>query len=145
MTITTRQKRQNISFCTPVDTGNENIDAVATHTVLWMTTDSNLSWTNHVNELTKSVFHKLYQLSTDLCMSSLLLYNLVVKCFQLLNVYLYYCYYYLMTVRNASVPSSVECDMCSNWPLFINQYTRFCFRLAELPPPPLPSSLPLAV
>ena len=44
----------------PLYTGNEK---VATHKVLGATIDKNLSWTNHVNELTKRVFQKLYQLS----------------------------------------------------------------------------------
>ena len=60
MTLTTRQKRQNISSRMPLYTGNEN---VATHKVSGVTIDNNLSWTNHVNELTKRVFQKLHQLS----------------------------------------------------------------------------------
>ena len=63
MTITTRQKRQNISSRMPLYIGNEKIFKVATHKVLGVTNDNNLSWTNHVNELTKRVSRKLYQLS----------------------------------------------------------------------------------
>ena len=37
--------------------GNEKIDEVATHKVLGVTID-NLSWTNHVNELTKCISKK---------------------------------------------------------------------------------------
>ena len=53
MTITTRQKRQNISSRIPLYIGNEKILEVATHKVLGVTIDNNLSWTNHVNELNK--------------------------------------------------------------------------------------------
>ena len=63
MTITTRQKRQNISSRMPLYIGNEKIVEVATHKVLGVTIDNNLSWTNHVNELTKHVPQKLYQLA----------------------------------------------------------------------------------
>ena len=63
MTITTRQKRQNISSRMPLYIGNEKIVEVATHKVLGVTIDNNLSWTNHVNELTKRVSQKLYQLA----------------------------------------------------------------------------------
>ena len=56
MTITTRQKRQNISSRMPLYIGNEKIVEVATHNVLGVTIDNNLSWTNHVSQ-------KLYQLS----------------------------------------------------------------------------------
>ena len=60
MTITTRQKRQSISSRMPLYIGDEKPDKVATHTVLGVTIDNNLSWTNHVNELTKRVSQKLY-------------------------------------------------------------------------------------
>ena len=63
MTITTRQKRQNVSSRMPLYIGNEKIVEVATHKVLGVTIDNNLSWTNHVNELTKRVSQKLYQLA----------------------------------------------------------------------------------
>ena len=63
MTITTRQKRQNISFRMPLYIGNEKIVEVATHKVLGVIIDNNLSWTNHVNEPTKRVSQKLYQLA----------------------------------------------------------------------------------
>ena len=63
MTITTRQKRQNISSRMPLYIGNEKIVEVATRKVLAVTIDNNLSWTNHVNELTKRVSQKLYQLA----------------------------------------------------------------------------------
>ena len=53
MTITTRQKRQNISSRMPLYIGNEKIVEVATHKVLGVSIDNNLSWTNHVNELSK--------------------------------------------------------------------------------------------
>ena len=36
---------------------------VATHKVLGVTIDNNLSWKNNVNELTKRVSQKLYQLA----------------------------------------------------------------------------------
>ena len=62
MTIT-RQKRQNISSRMPLYIGNEKIVEVATHKVLGVTIDNNLFWTNHVNELTKRVSRKLYQLA----------------------------------------------------------------------------------
>ena len=61
--ITTRQKCQNISSRMPLYTGNEKIVEVATHTVLGVIIDNNFSWTNHVNELTKCVSQKLYQLT----------------------------------------------------------------------------------
>ena len=63
MTITTTQKRQSISFRMPLYIGIEKTDKVATHAVLEVTIDNKLSWTNHVNELTKHVSQKLYQLS----------------------------------------------------------------------------------
>ena len=63
MTITTRQKRQNISSRMPLYIGNEKIDEVATRKVLGVTVDNNFSWTNHVNELTKRVSQKPYQLA----------------------------------------------------------------------------------
>ena len=63
MTITIRQKRQNISSRMPLYIGNEKIVEVATHKVLGVSIDNNLSWTNHVNELTKRVSQKLYQLA----------------------------------------------------------------------------------
>ena len=66
MTITTRQKRQNISSRMSFYIGNEKFDGVATHEVLGVTIDNNLSWINHVNELTKRVSQKLYQLYTKL-------------------------------------------------------------------------------
>ena len=62
MSITTRQKRQNISSRMPLYIGNEKIVEVATHKVLGVTIDNNLSWTTHVNELT-NVSQKLYQLA----------------------------------------------------------------------------------
>ena len=62
MTIT-RQKRQNISSGMPLYTGNEKSVEVATHKVLGITIDNNVSWTNHVNELTKRVSQKLYKLA----------------------------------------------------------------------------------
>ena len=62
MTITTRQKRQNISSRLTLYNGNEKIDEVATHKVLGVIIHNNLSWTNHVNELTKRVSQKQYQL-----------------------------------------------------------------------------------
>ena len=63
VTITTRQKRQNIFSRMLLYIGNEKIVEVATHKVLGVTIDNNLSWTNHVNELTKRVSQKLYQLA----------------------------------------------------------------------------------
>ena len=65
MTITTRQKHQNIKLSCrmPLYIGNEKIVEVATHKVLGVTIDNNLSWTNHVNELTKRVSQKQYQLA----------------------------------------------------------------------------------
>ena len=39
------------------------LSKVTTHKVLGVTIDNNLSWTNHVNELTKRVSQKLYQIS----------------------------------------------------------------------------------
>ena len=47
----------------PLYIGKEKIVEVATHKVLGVTIDYNLCWTNHVNELTKRVPEKLYQLS----------------------------------------------------------------------------------
>ena len=63
MAITTRQKRQNISSRMPLYIGNEKIVEVTTHKVLGVTIDNNLSWTNHVNKLTKRVSQKLNQLT----------------------------------------------------------------------------------
>ena len=47
----------------PLYIGNEKIVEIATHKVLGVTIDNNSSWTNHVNELTKCVSQKLYQLT----------------------------------------------------------------------------------
>ena len=47
----------------PLYIGNEKIVEAATHKVLGVTIANNLSWTNHVNELTKRVSQKLYQLA----------------------------------------------------------------------------------
>ena len=54
MTTTTRQERQSIS--------SQKIDDVVTHKVSGVTIDNNLSSKNRVNELTKRVSQKLYQL-----------------------------------------------------------------------------------
>ena len=54
MTTTTRQERQSIS--------SQKIDYVVTHKVLGVTIHNNLSSKNRVNELTKRVSQKLYQL-----------------------------------------------------------------------------------
>ena len=58
MPITTRQNRQNISSRIPLYIGNEKIVEVVTHKVLGVAIDNSLSWTNHVNELTKRVSQK---------------------------------------------------------------------------------------
>ena len=63
ITITTKQKRQNIFSRMPLYIGKEKIVEVATHKVLEVTIDNNLSWTNHINVLTKCVSQKLYKLS----------------------------------------------------------------------------------
>ena len=61
VTITTRQKRQNIYSCMPLYIGNKKIDEVTTQSS-GIYIDNNLCWTNYVNELTRSVSQKLYQL-----------------------------------------------------------------------------------
>lgn len=69
MTITTSLKRQNISSSTPLKhtllfiIENDKFYETTTHKVLGVTIENNVSWTNHVNELTKRVSQKLYQLS----------------------------------------------------------------------------------
>ena len=54
MTTTTKQERQSIS--------SQKIDDVVTHKVSGVTIDNDLSSKNRVNELTKRVSQKLYQL-----------------------------------------------------------------------------------
>ena len=64
MYITRRQQWQNINTSLPplhIENGKKN--EVAAHQVQEAITHSDLSWTNHVLELTKSISHKLYQLS----------------------------------------------------------------------------------
>ena len=64
MYITTRQKRQNMSSSLPqIYIGNEKIDEVAAHRVLGVNIDNNQSCANHVNDLTKRISQKLYQLA----------------------------------------------------------------------------------
>jgi hypothetical protein len=64
MNITTRQKRQTLTSCMPpICLENQTIEEVASHKVLGVTIDNNLSWTNHVNGLSKRISQKLYQLS----------------------------------------------------------------------------------
>ena len=65
MTVVTRQQRQSIPSCVPtfIYIGNEKVEEVATHNVLGVTIDNNLSWKNHASELTKRISQKLYQLS----------------------------------------------------------------------------------
>lgn len=64
MVITTRQKRQNLqNEMTPLKIHNKIIEEVSCHKVLGLTIDNNLSWTEHVNVLCKSLSKKVFQLS----------------------------------------------------------------------------------
>ena len=64
MCVTTRQKRQNQS-CTlsPVFVSGERIEEVNFHKVLGVTIDHNLSWQEHIANLSKIVSQKVFQLS----------------------------------------------------------------------------------
>ena len=64
MLISTRQKRQNLPLkCPPISIGNQTVNEVDNHKVLGVTIDCNLSWSNHVTALCKSISKKIYQLS----------------------------------------------------------------------------------
>eukprot|EP00745_Piridium_sociabile_P033008 TRINITY_DN5647_c0_g1_i9.p1 TRINITY_DN5647_c0_g1~~TRINITY_DN5647_c0_g1_i9.p1 ORF type:complete len:921 (+),score=13.12 TRINITY_DN5647_c0_g1_i9:226-2988(+) len=64
MLITSRQKRQNITFgMPPIHIGNKQIDEVDNHKVLGVTIDNNLSWSPHIDVLSKRVSQKVFQLS----------------------------------------------------------------------------------
>ena len=64
MYVTKRQKRKStyVSLA-PIYIGNEKFDEVAAHKILEAILDDNLSWTDHVNDLTKRISKKLHQLS----------------------------------------------------------------------------------
>ena len=64
MYVTKRHKRKStyVSLA-PIYIGNEKFDEVAAHKILEAILDDNLSWTDHVNELTKRISKKLHQLS----------------------------------------------------------------------------------
>ena len=64
MIITSRQKRQNMTFVIPpIYVSNTIINEVDTHKVLGVTVDNNLSWSPHIDSLYKRVSQKLFQLS----------------------------------------------------------------------------------
>ena len=58
MTITTRQKRQNIFSRMPHYIGKEKIVEVATHKVLGVTIDNNLSWKKSYKCTNQTCFSK---------------------------------------------------------------------------------------
>lgn len=64
MLITTRQKRQNLITEFPkLQVCNQTIEEVKDHKVLGVTIDNNLSWSQHVLNLSKNIAKKTYQLS----------------------------------------------------------------------------------
>jgi hypothetical protein len=64
MLITTRQKRQNLTHNLPkIKISNQTLGEVSHHKVLGVVIDNNLSWSNHIQHLSKKVSKKTYQLS----------------------------------------------------------------------------------
>ena len=63
MLLTTRQKRQSLSSdLPPIFIDNIQIEEVDSHRVLGITIDHNLSWSNHVDSLCKTLSRRVYQL-----------------------------------------------------------------------------------
>ena len=64
MLIATRQKRQNIKLTLPSIYINNNVlEEVSNHKLLGVIIDNNLTWSSHVNRLSKSLASKVYQLN----------------------------------------------------------------------------------
>ena len=64
MLIATRQKRQNLpSNPQTLQINGNNIEEVNSHKVLGVVIDNNLSWSEHVSKICKSISKKVYQLS----------------------------------------------------------------------------------
>lgn len=62
--ITTRQKRQNLTdSLPPIYICNQPIREVQEHKLLGITIDNNLSWNQHIANLSKNISKKTYQLS----------------------------------------------------------------------------------
>ena len=63
MLVCTRQKRQNLVQTLPVlYITNVKVDKVTTHKLLGVTIDNNLSWSKHLEIMSKNIASKLYQL-----------------------------------------------------------------------------------
>jgi hypothetical protein len=64
MLITTRQKRQNLTNSLPhIIIGDKPLKEVPNHKLLGVTIDNNMSWSEHVKILSKSIARKTFQLS----------------------------------------------------------------------------------
>ena len=63
MLVTTRQKRQNIKSSPPLLIQNTPVEEVNEHKVLGITIDNNLSWSSHINKISKRVSQKNFQLN----------------------------------------------------------------------------------
>ena len=64
MIITTRQKRQNLQVnFPPIYIGNKAVEEVDCQKLLGVVIDNNLSWSNHVASLCKTVSRKVFQLT----------------------------------------------------------------------------------
>jgi hypothetical protein len=64
MLITTRQKRQVLpSSLPPITLGNQTIKEVRHHKLLGVTIDNNLSWSEHVSTISKTISKKVFQLT----------------------------------------------------------------------------------
>ena len=64
LTITTRQKRQNLPASSPaIFINNDLIEEVDHHKMLGLTIDNNLSWMHHISILCKKISKCVYQLS----------------------------------------------------------------------------------
>ena len=64
MLITTRQKRQVLENAFPAITvSNHTLEEVRNHTLLGVTIDNNLSWTDHLSNVSKGLSKKTYQLT----------------------------------------------------------------------------------
>jgi len=64
MLITTRQKRQNFSSDPyPISINGETLEEAVCHKILGIVVDNNLSWSNHISTMCKTLSKKIYQLS----------------------------------------------------------------------------------
>ena len=64
MYVCTRQKRQRMKTpFRPLYIQNTKIDEVSAHKILGVTIDRNLTWTEHIAHMAKSISKKVFQLS----------------------------------------------------------------------------------